>query len=179
MTEPYMASVILFAGSFAPKYWQYCNGQLWSIAQNSALFSLLGTTYGGDGVVTFALPDFRGRTAVGTGSGGRFPEVVQGEIIGSNSVSILVTNLPAHSHAIVASNVVGTTDDPTGNILGKSHVATTGDSVSSYDLPSTANAIMAPQAIQPTGGSQPIDIQNPLLGMSYIIATQGIYPSRN
>lgn len=179
MDQPFMSAIILWPASFPPKNWAYCQGQIMSIAQNSALFSLLGTTFGGNGQTTFGLPDFRGRTAVGTGQGPGLADIVLGEMTGSNSTTILVNNMPMHTHLVVASNVVGTSDDPTSNIFGKSHVTSTGDSVSIYDLPGTANTTMAPQTIQPAGGSQPISIQNPLLGMNYIIALYGIYPSRN
>lgn len=179
MDQPFMSAIILWPSSFPPKNWAYCQGQILPIAQNTALFSLLGTTFGGNGQTTFALPDFRGRTAVGTGQGPGLADIVLGEMTGSNSTTILITNMPIHNHQMMVSNAVGTSDDPTNNILGKSHVTTTGDGVSTYDAPNVANGTMAVQAIQPAGGSQPISIQNPLLGMNYIIALYGIYPSRN
>lgn len=101
--EGTMATIMLFAADFAPKYWAYCNGQLLSIAQNSALFSLLGTTYGGNGTTNFALPNFQSRTAVGTGQGPGLSNVVLGEMAGLQNITLNVTNLPQHIHPVAAS----------------------------------------------------------------------------
>src|ERR1700754_404975 len=102
--EGYIAEIRLFAGNFAPRNWAYCAGQIISIAQNTALFSLLGTTYGGNGQTTFALPDLRGRAAVGTGQGGGLTNRVLGEIGGSESVTLLVSNLAPHNHMVATNN---------------------------------------------------------------------------
>lgn len=164
--------VKLFAGNFAPRGWELCNGQLLSIAQNTALFSILGTTYGGDGQVTFALPDLRGRVPVGTNQGPGLSYVNLGEMAGMENVTLLQNNMPMHTHAVQASNQYAGGDHPGGNYLGAS---ASGNGF--YD--ETANTTMAHNMIGLAGGNQPFDIRNPYLGMNYIICTEGIYPSRS
>lgn len=177
--DPIMGTIILFAGSFAPRGWMFCNGQQLAISSNSALFSILGTTYGGNGTTTFNLPDLRGRVPVGTGSGGPLPVVQAGQAGGNNNVTLLQSNMPSHTHTATlrAEGAVSTAGNPTGNMLG----IITGDT-KVYATPNPASEIaMGADSIvvAPAGGNMPFNIQNPYLGLNYIIATEGVYPSRN
>ncbi|NOT56941.1 MAG: phage tail protein, partial [Deltaproteobacteria bacterium] len=119
MSDPFIGEIIMFGGNFAPRGWAFCNGQLLSIAQNTALFSILGTTYGGDGRTTFALPDLRGRVPVhaGNSQGPGLPPVQLGEMAGSPSVTLTVSQMPMHNHLVVASQTA-TTTDPNGGVPG-------------------------------------------------------------
>jgi len=176
--EGTIAEIRMFAGTFAPRTWLFCNGQTMSIAQNTAMFSLLGTTYGGNGQTTFGIPDFRGRVAVGTGQGPGLPNVQLGEVSGTPTVTLTTANMPAHNHQVVGNvNVQAATDgalgsDPTGKYVGPGSFYASSDPVN-----------MAPIALNlPTtvaGNSQPISIMQPYLGMNYIICQFGIFPSRN
>lgn len=172
--DPLMATIIFFGGNFAPRGWAFCWGQILSIQQNSALFSLLGTTYGGNGVTTFALPDFRGRVPVGVGQGPGLPNFSLGEVSGSVNRTLLITQIPAHFHqfSIPGSTDAGTTAVPTG-----AFPANTGALDKEYAT--TSNTVMSTGNTAIAGGSQPFDIMQPYLGMNYIIATEGVYPSRN
>jgi microcystin-dependent protein len=167
----------MFAGNFAPRGYALCQGQLMSISQNTALFSILGTTYGGDGVQTFALPDLRGRGPVGAGNGPGLSPVVLGELAGTQSVTILTSNMPAHSHVLNASTSAGTQPLPTGNVIASVQDSQGGQSTAFINA--APNTTMAPASIGPTGGNQPISIQSPYIGLNFIIATQGVFPSRN
>jgi microcystin-dependent protein len=168
MSSPIMGTIISFAGNFAPRGWMFCNGQLISISQNTALFSILGTTYGGNGTTNFALPDLRGRAPIGTGQGAGLSSIQLGEMSGSETVTLLASQLPAHTHTMPASTGAQTTNRPTGayQAAGNSYSTATPDVATG---PSNA----------PSGGGQPHDNRSPYLGMNYIIAVQGIYPSRN
>lgn len=171
--EGTMATIMLFAADFAPKYWAYCNGQLLSIQQNSALFSLLGTTYGGNGTTTFALPNFQGRTAVGTGTGQGLPNIALGEMAGNQNITLLTSNLPQHTHPVsatlVATSAAPNTDESSGAILAGANIYAAGP-----------NGQLAGVTIQcgVSGQNQPVDIQQPYLGLNFVICTQGIFPSR-
>jgi microcystin-dependent protein len=169
--EGTLAEIRLFAGNFAPLYWMECEGQLLSIAENTALFSLLGTTYGGDGQVTFALPDFRGRVPVGTGNGQGLSPIDLGEMSGSNIITLLNTNLPAHTHALNASSGAGNSTSPSANVLAVS-------TVNEYGA-TPPNQSLAQGSIGVTGNSSPVSVKNPYLGLIYVICTEGIYPSRS
>jgi microcystin-dependent protein len=172
--DPTLAEIRWFAGNFAPRFWAFCSGQLLPIAQNTALFSLLGTTFGGNGTTTFALPDFRGRVPVGTGQGPGLSLVNLGERAGSPSVTLLSTNLPAHNHGgtLQGSSSQGTSVSPTD-----ARPATTNDATySSTAAPVTIGGLQAASVV---GSNQPVSIMQPYLGMNYIIALEGIYPSRN
>ncbi len=176
--EGTLAEIRMFAGNFAPRGWLFCNGQLLSIAQNTAVFALVGTIYGGDGQVTFGMPDFRGRVAVGTGNGAGLTSVQLGEMSGSNTTTLLSINLPAHNHQVTGNiNVQAASDgalgsDPAGKYVGPGNFYATNDPVN-----------MAPTAISlPTtisGGNSPVSTMQPYLGMNYIICVEGIFPSRN
>ncbi len=175
-----MAVVTPVAYNFTPRYWMQCNGQLLSIASNSALFSLLGTTYGGNGQTTFGLPDLRGRVAVGTGNGVG-GTVTLGEVTGSENVTLTINNMPAHNHngpVTITPRVGGTADssDPEANYPG-----VVANGYASAPTPSTF--INGPTVISTTigisGSSAPFEILTPYLTVNYLICTQGIYPSRN
>lgn len=173
--EPFIGQLMLVGFNFAPKGWMFCNGQLLSIAQNTALFSLLGTTYGGDGITTFALPDLRGRVANHFGQGPGLSNYVQGEASGTETVTLLITELPAHNHAVLANSGTGNTNSPEGAILGG--YGTSLPPEGPYTN-AGANTTLAANAVGPSGGSQPHNNLSPFLTLNYIIATEGVYPSR-
>jgi microcystin-dependent protein len=177
MSEPFLAEIIMFAGNFAPRGWAFCQGQILSIAQNTALFSLLGTTYGGNGQTTFALPDLRGRVPVGTGQGPGLPSIDLGEVSGEPTHTLIITEMPAHTHAAQAAGFsgAGTSGSPGGNTWASS---TNRDAIYANSAP---DGPMAPNTVTVgiAGGSQPHNNMQPFLGMNYIIAIEGIYPSRN
>ncbi|RXR21289.1 phage tail protein [Flavobacterium amnicola] len=167
--DPMIGEIQIFAGNFAPRGWAFCNGQLLSIASNTALFSLLGTTYGGNGQTTFALPDLRGRVPVHPNN----TAIVQGQMAGTEANSLTINNLPAHSHTINGVTTAGNQNLPTGNLPAET---ATLDPEYSNAVP---NAFMASGVMSPAGGSQPINNIQPSAGCMYIIALQGIFPSRN
>lgn len=169
MATPFIAEIVMFGGNFAPRSWAFCQGQILSIAQNTALFSLLGTTYGGNGQTTFALPDLRGRVPIQPGQGPGLTPRVLGEQGGQENVTLLTTQIPAHTHSLGATTAAAGDTIPTGNILSEG---------SFYHAP-PANTTLSPTAIGPTGGSQPHNNMQPFLAINFIIATQGIFPSRN
>jgi microcystin-dependent protein len=170
-----IGSVAIFAGNFAPRGYALCQGQLMSIAQNTALFSILGTTYGGDGVQTFALPDLRGRFPVQQGQGPGLNPVVLGEMTGSANVTMLTGQMPMHNHLINCDTGYAGVSSPS-NALPAS-LGDPANQVNAYTTNSTGtmNQAMCGNA----GGNQPINLQNPMLGLNFIIALQGIFPSRN
>lgn len=157
----------MFSFAFPPKGWAFCAGQILSIQQNSALFSLLGTQYGGNGVSTFALPDLRGRVPAHVGNG-----MVQGELGGVDSVSLLLSQLPSHGHGFNVANDAPTVSDPTNHHLARS---TTAYGFAFGSAPGAG--LMSPTNL--TGGNQPHDNHMPTIVMNYCIALQGIFPSRN
>lgn len=170
--EPYIGEIMMFAGNFPPRNWAFCDGQLMAIAQNTALFSILGTTYGGNGMTTFALPDLRGRFPIHPGQGPGLPNHVLGEVGGSPTTTLLVNNLPAHNHPAMGQTGNGTSDVPTGLLPAR-------DPSGSPRYGGTANATMAATAIGNTGGSQPFSTMPPYLGISFCICLYGIYPPQN
>jgi microcystin-dependent protein len=179
MDNPFLGTISLFAGNFAPRGWALCNGQLMAISQNSALFSILGTTYGGDGVTTFALPNLEGRAPIHWGQGpGLTPRTI-GESAGEENVTLISTQMPMHSHAVAASTTVGDQGSPTGNVLAVSADPDSGGNPLNFIAPASANTTMAPGMIAPAGGSQPHDNMQPYLAVTFIIALSGIFPARN
>lgn len=174
MSDPFIGEIRMFGGNFAPRGWAFCHGQILSIAQNTALFSLLGTIYGGNGQTTFALPDLRGRVPVGQGQGPGLSNRQIGEQAGVENVTLTAQQMPAHNHAAQASSARGNTNSPIGKVWSKD----AGVQSATY----TGNApdgTMAANAIGSAGGSQPHENMPPYLGVNFIIALQGIYPSRN
>jgi microcystin-dependent protein len=179
--EGTMSEIRFFAGNFQPKNWAYCDGRLLAIANNSALFSLLGTTYGGDGRVTFGLPDFRSRIPVGTGAGPGIQQYELGEMTGTPNQTLLQINLPAHNHpgqcniSVPTYSESGTSGDPTSSILAsKTGLYKTGTPADSYLAP-TGGAVV----VGTTGNNSPMNMEQPYLAMNIIICLYGIYPSRN
>jgi microcystin-dependent protein len=183
MSEPFLGEIRMFAGNFAPNGWAFCNGQTLPIAQYSALFSLLGTYYGGDGRTNFALPNLQGQVAVhwGTAPAGG-PTYAIGQTGGSANVTLTVAQIPAHSHQtqIGASNQGGTTMDPTNAVPAEINTGTAkSPTVGSLGYSSAPTGQMAASAVTVTGSSQPHPNMQPFLCVSFIIALAGIYPSRS
>ncbi len=170
MSTPFIGQISMFGFNFAPRFWARCDGQQLSIAQNSALFSLLGTTYGGNGQTTFALPDLRGRVPLHWGQGPGLSPYAQGQQGGSPSVTLLTTQLPAHNHT-----VSGSTNAPTQGALTNAAWAT----AANIPYADTATGVMAAGALANAGGSQSHNNMAPSLVVSYCIALSGIFPSRN
>lgn len=176
MSDPFLAEIRMFGGNFAPRGWAFCNGQLVPISQNTALFSLLGTTYGGNGQSTFALPDLQGRAPMHPGNGAGLTPRVIGEEGGETSVTLLSTEMPAHSHAISGAVIANSAATGTPNVAS---LFTNSSPNSLYANAVGTPVTLAPQAISFAGGSQPHNNVQPYLAVSFIIATQGIFPSRN
>lgn len=170
--EPFLGTIILFAGNFAPRGWAFCDGQLLPISSNTALFSILGTTYGGDGRTTFALPDLRGVAPIGARQGPGLTNRQLGSRTGTETTTLNVGNLPSHTHALVGSSSPGGSNSPDGNVP-----AVNRDGILHYG--SEANTNMSTAGIANTGGNQPVNNMQPSLAMNYCIALQGIYPSRS
>jgi len=179
--EPFIGQIMMVGFNFAPRGWAMCNGQLLSIAQNTALFSLLGTMYGGDGQTTFGLPDLRGRCAIGMGQGPGLSRYDQGEMAGSESVTLTQQQMPNHTHFVMASSSDGTQSDPSGAVIANNKVTIArGNTVPGNAFTQgVPTASMNPQTIQAIGGNQPHENRQPFIAMNYIIALEGIYPSRN
>ena len=179
--EGVMAVVTMVAYDFAPKNWAYCDGQLLSIAQNTALFSLLGTTYGGNGVQTFGLPDMRGRIPVGTGQGSGLSNYTLGEVTGSESATLTINTMPSHVHngnINVTPKGGNSADDP--NSIGN----WPGQVANGYASTATANTFMQgpniiSQTIGTAGSNQPFSLLTPYLTLNFVICMYGIFPSRN
>lgn len=166
MSQPYVGEIRLVGFNFEPNGWAYCNGQLLSIAENETLFNLIGTTYGGDGQSTFAVPDLRGRAAIHQGG-----SVVIGEMLGREAVTLTTSQIPPHTHEWRAKTTVGTSSSPVGGELANAP-AGVGSSFGTGH-----NVSLDSSAVGNSGGSQPHSNMQPLLGMNYIISLFGIYPS--
>lgn len=166
MSEPFLSEIKIVSFNFPPKGWALCNGQFLPINQNQALFALLGTTYGGNGQTTFALPNLRGRVPIHTGSGHTL-----GEAAGSTSVTVNIQQLPTHLHSLMATNTAGATGNPINAYLGAVN--------SLYRSPPDSLTTMAPGSVTSVGGSQPHNNMMPYLTLNFIIALQGIFPSPN
>lgn len=174
MTDQFLGEIRIFGGNFAPTGWANCNGQLLPISQNTALFSLLGTQFGGDGRSTFALPNLQGNAPMSQGSGPGLSQRFVGETGGSPSVTLLTTEMPAHSHALQAHGAdFGDVNAPSGAvILARSQGAAI------YGSPDVATVAAASGAVGQAGGSQPHNNMPPYLTLTFIIALQGVYPAR-
>ena len=181
MADPYMSQIEAFAFGFAPQNWMLCAGQLLPIAQHQALFSLLGTMYGGDGIRTFALPDLRGRLAVGMGQGTGLPNYVQGQKVGEESVTLVLSNMSQgmHTHSIRANtDTTGGTNQPGGSVVLSSAYVQQGTSAPTpYNAYNNTKASVAMGSLGQTGG-QPHENRAPTLVVNYCICVQGIFPSR-
>lgn len=198
MSEPYIGQVCMFAGNFAPRGWMFCQGQLLAISSNTALFSILGTTYGGNGQTTFALPDLRGRFPTSPGTGPGLSTINPGQMGGIESETLTIAQMPMHNHTAAVTpsgassiQVAGTgssaspTPSTTNNVLGASvaggppSAAIWSDALN--DPVTLANPINVSAAVTVglNGGSQPVPVRNPYLGINFIIAVEGIFPPRN
>jgi len=180
MSQPYLGEIRMFAGNFAPRTNALCAGQLLSIAQNTALFSLLGTFYGGNGTTNFALPDLRGRLPISMGNGpGLTPRVI-GEQAGSETVTIISTTTPQHNHLANATTDIGNLPGPGNKAIPASPSDGTNPGTLYVVPPNTITPVaMATQSLPFAGGSQPHQNMQPSLCITFIIALQGIFPSRN
>lgn len=174
MADPFVAEIRIFPFNFAPKGWAWCNGQLLPISQNTALFSLLGTTYGGDGKSTFALPNLQGRAPMHPGQGPGLSLHDLGETGGTEAVTLLQSEIPAHSHTVQAANFPADIQAPTPDVaLARSTGGNAYQSVTNQDL-----VQMAPQALAPAGGGFPHNNMQPYLTFYFNIALQGVFPPR-
>jgi microcystin-dependent protein len=165
MAQPYVGEIRMFAGNFAPAGWMFCEGQLLPISENETLFQLIGTTYGGDGESTFALPDLRGRIPIHQGNG-----FILAETGGAEEITLTVNQIPAHSHPLLASSGSAASSSPVNSVTAE----TTAINLYIEDSP---NSNMSPQAIGPVGGSQPHSNFQPYLCINFIISLFGIFPS--
>ena len=180
MSQPFLAEIRIFAGNFAPRGNSLCNGQLLGIAQNTALFSLLGTTYGGNGTTNFGLPDLQGRTPLHFGNGAGLSQYQLGESGGEASHTLLTTEMPAHSHTPACFSTAPNPApllSPQGNVWAVA--GTRRVPVSLYKSGAVTTATMNPAAIGLAGSSQPHNNRQPYLGLTFIIALQGVFPARN
>jgi microcystin-dependent protein len=175
--EGFLGEVKMFAGNFAPRTWAFCEGQLLAISSNQALFSILGTIYGGDGRTSFALPDLRGRVPVGPGSGPGLSTRQLGSRSGSETTTLTTPNLPAHTHGVNVNSGEGTTSSPVSGFLASNTVE--GRVAVDQTYAATAGSSMAASAIANTGSNQAVNNMQPYLGIYYIICLSGTFPSRN
>jgi microcystin-dependent protein len=179
MSQNFLGEIRMFAGTFAPMSWAFCQGQLLSIAQYDALYSLIGSTYGGDGQTNFALPNLQSRVPIGQGQGPGLTSRVLGQMAGEEEVTITTTTMPAHSHAVLVSTAAADNAKASGLVP-----AMTAGNDTFYTIPATGKTAptltpMSPKAVQPVGNGLPHDNLMPLLCLNFILALQGIYPSRN
>lgn len=175
MSDPFVGEIRMFGGNFAPSGWSFCNGSVLPIAEYEALFTLIGTTYGGDGMETFALPDLRGRVPVHAGTGPGLSPYALGEQVGVESVTLTVAQTPAHSHPLSASSKPGTGTSPAGALPA----ATSSGALYTSGQPSSGVAMAADSLAASEGGNQPHTNVMPFQCVSFIIALEGIYPSQN
>jgi microcystin-dependent protein len=173
MSNPFIGEIRMFGGTFAPAGWAMCQGQLMAISQNDALFTLIGTTYGGDGQETFGIPDLQGRAPVHMGQGPGISQTYQlGEKAGVESVTLTTNQIPIHNHALLASTALANSADPTNQLYAQS----TQILVYTQDV---ATKFFAPTSMQPSGGSQPHDNMQPFLVITFILSLFGVFPSQN
>jgi microcystin-dependent protein len=175
MAEPFVGQIITTGFNFAPRGYATCDGQILPIAQNTALFSLLGTQFGGDGRVTFGLPDLRGRIPMHQGQGPGLTNRVMGESAGEQAHTLITSEMPMHNHLLMTSNLGGGSGTPNGNFLS----ASSDVAVADFYRPTSDGSALNPQSISLAGGSQPHDNMQPYQVISFSIALEGIFPSRN
>ena len=171
MPQPFVGEIRIFAGNFAPTGWAFCNGQLISIAQNTALFSLLGTAFGGNGVNTFALPNLQGRAPLGSGLGLGLTDRARGNVLGEESHALIGPEMPAHTHSLGASAANGASDAVAGNVMARSPAA-----IPQFHV--TADATLHSATVGTSGGGQPHNNMQPYLALNFIIALQGVFPTQ-
>ena len=173
MSEPYVGQLMLVGFNFAPVGWATASGQILPISQNTALFSLLGTIYGGNGTSNFALPNLQGNVAIGFGQGPGLSNYLQGETGGSQTVTLLASQAPSHTHTPMATNRPAQETSPANHAFAET------EGISIYSTASSSLTAMSPAAISTQGGSQPHNNMMPFLGMYWIIAMQGVFPARS
>jgi microcystin-dependent protein len=173
MAQPYVGEIRMFGGNFAPAGWMFCEGQLLPISENETLFNLIGTTYGGDGESTFALPDLRGRLPIHQGQGAGLSNFTLAQTGGAETVTIAVNTMPSHTHPFLASTQTGTSSNPGGNVLDQ-----TSGTISIYIDGQGPDGPMASGMISSVGGSQPHNNFQPYLCIDFIISLFGIFPSQ-
>ena len=171
MSNPYIGEIRMFAGNFAPAGWAFCNGQTLPISENDALFTLIGTTYGGDGQETFNLPDLTSRLPMHQGQGPGLTNRVIGEMAGTETVTLTVQQIPIHSHPPVCSLAPGNQRSPVGNVWASS-------AERQYTKATLLDISLVPSTAQPVGGSQPHENMSPFVGINFIISLFGIFPSQ-
>ena len=176
MADPFVAEIRIFPFNFAPTGWAQCNGQLLPISQNTALFSLLGTFYGGNGQSTFALPDLQGNAALHQGQGQGLSQRFIGEMSGSQTVTLITSEMPAHTHTPTNAKTIGGQADPTGNMWGASNAAKV---AANFYAPAGPTVNMNFAAFSLTGGSLPHNNLMPYLTLNFCIAMQGVFPARS
>ena len=180
MADPFVAEIRMFPFNFAPNGWAFCNGQLMPLSQNTALFALLGTTYGGDGKSTFALPNMQDNAPMQPGQGQGLSLRDLGEMSGVESITLLTSEIPFHTHLLSASDADATTNNPTGQYPAKGlwDAGTSAGVIGAYSDQSPGNAALAPQALSLAGGGLPHNNMQPYLTLNFCIALQGIFPQR-
>jgi microcystin-dependent protein len=179
MSEPFIGQIIIFAGNFAIRSYAMCNGQILPIAQNTALFSILGTTYGGNGQTTFALPDLRGRVPIHMGQGPGLSSYSLGQVAGNETTTLTTNNMPSHNHGLFSNaGGKGNVAVPTNNFIGVGNVPSSSETTNNFNSAAGANPL-APGSIGLTGGNQPFNNIQPYLVLNFLIALEGIFPSRN
>jgi microcystin-dependent protein len=176
--DAYLGEIRMFAGNFAPSGWQMCNGQLLPISQYAALFAILGTTYGGNGTSTFALPNLQSRTPLHWGTGPGLSNYVIGEVTGTESVTLLQNQMPIHNHLVKAVSAAADQGGPAGFYPSASNDPSDGNTINTYS-DANPDVTLNPNSVATAGGSQPVSIIQPVLAVTFIIAMVGIFPSRN
>jgi microcystin-dependent protein len=185
MGAPYVGEIQYVGFSFAPFAWAFCNGQLMSIAQDEALYALIGTTYGGDGVSTFGLPNMQSRAPIHQGTGLGLSTYVMGQVGGSEEVTLTSSQMPQHTHALTANTTVATAQIPSGNMLAAGHDAEpSGAQTPKIYIPAASTTVgtdvnLAAQSVGFAGGSQPFSVIQPILTVNCVISLFGIFPTRN
>lgn len=201
--EPFVGEIKMFGGNFAPRGYAFCQGQLMAVAQNQVLFSLLGTTYGGDGMSTFGLPDLRGRSPVGIGQGPGLTPIALGQVAGTESTTLTINQMPQHTHTVTFSsplNATGQAAIPAASASTATQAApgattvlgpiaasgrpgtlysTTAADTTLQPFTITCSGSVPNSTVSVAGGSQPFSLRTPYLGVNFIIALEGVYPSRN
>lgn len=179
MAEPFLGEIRLFGFNFAPRGWALASGQIISIAQNTALFSLLGTTYGGNGQTTFALPNLNGTAAMGNGNGAGLTPRVLGETVGETNVTLLSTEMPTHTHLVNAAILATATPAQLNNVPNSTALLSLSGPKAAYGETATPAVAMSPLAVGVAGGGQPHSNQQPYLTLNFCIAVSGVFPARN
>lgn len=177
MADQFIGEIRIFAGNFAPKGWAFCDGSLIPISRNTALFSLLGVTYGGDGKTNFALPDLRGRAPMHQGTGPGLTQRILGDAGGASSATLSSTQMPVHTHQAGCVTTQSNQTDPS-NAVWAANIAGGKGGGNATGYQPVANATMNPGALAPSGGGQPHNNMQPYVGINFIIALQGVFPPR-